>query len=169
MANENMIQKHEDNFLAKIAGGATPVDTNVRNSKEFWLDKIADWTSGKSTDDASTKKIYYHPIQFYNITNGNLNFVLSFVLVDNNSEAVDATNIASRLFGFERISPGAGVYIDKVNSKVAIVAYTYKGSAGQVLFGAYTDGSILNNSNLTLESLLSASGTYVFDGVNAIN
>ena len=35
-----MIQKHLDNFLAMICG-ATPVDSNVRNSTEYWLDQIA--------------------------------------------------------------------------------------------------------------------------------
>ena len=45
MANEEMIQRHADNFLAAIAG-ETPVDDNVRNSKEFWLKKIAEKTSG---------------------------------------------------------------------------------------------------------------------------
>lgn len=40
MANEEMIQKHLDNFLAKIAG-ETPVDDEVRNSTEFWLNAIA--------------------------------------------------------------------------------------------------------------------------------
>lgn len=40
MANEEMIQKHLDNFLAKIAG-ETPVDDTIQNSTEFWINKIA--------------------------------------------------------------------------------------------------------------------------------
>ena len=45
MANEEMIQKHLDNFLAKIAG-ETPVDDTVRNSLEFWLNQIAEAYTG---------------------------------------------------------------------------------------------------------------------------
>ena len=41
MANEEMIQKHLDNFLAKIAG-ETPVDDTIQNSTEFWINKIAE-------------------------------------------------------------------------------------------------------------------------------
>ena len=89
MANENMIQKHEDNFLAKIAGGATPVDTNVRNSKEFWLNKIADWTGGKSTDDASTKKIYIHPIILVHDGTSPSYETLSFFIFDDEPTAYD--------------------------------------------------------------------------------
>lgn len=63
MANEEMIQTHVDNFLAKIAG-ETPIDDNPRNSTEFWLNEIAKWTAGQSTDDASTKKVYWHTIKF---------------------------------------------------------------------------------------------------------
>ena len=48
MANENMIQKHEDNFLAKIAG-ETPIDDNPRNSTEFWLNEIAENLPGGGT------------------------------------------------------------------------------------------------------------------------
>ena len=38
-ADMNMIHKHVDNFLAKIAG-ETPIDENVRDSTEYWLDRI---------------------------------------------------------------------------------------------------------------------------------
>ena len=43
-----MIQKHEDNFLAKIAG-ETPIDDNPRNSTEFWLNEIAENLPGGGT------------------------------------------------------------------------------------------------------------------------
>ena len=48
MANENMIQKHVDNFLAKIVG-ETPVDDKPRNSTEFWLNEIAENLPGEGT------------------------------------------------------------------------------------------------------------------------
>ena len=48
MANENMIHKHLDNFLAKIAG-ETPIDDNPRNSTEFWLNEIAENLPGGGT------------------------------------------------------------------------------------------------------------------------
>lgn len=47
MANEEMIQKHLDNFLAKIAG-ETPVDDTIQNSTEFWINKIAEQGGGGS-------------------------------------------------------------------------------------------------------------------------
>ena len=50
----HMIQKHVDNFLAKIAG-ETPVDDNPRNSTEYWLNKIADAGGGG-------EKLYTHNI-----------------------------------------------------------------------------------------------------------
>lgn len=40
-ADMNMIHKHLDNFLAKIAG-ETPLDENVRDSTEYWLNRIAE-------------------------------------------------------------------------------------------------------------------------------
>lgn len=45
MANEEMIHKHLDNFLAKIAG-ETPVDDEVRDSTEYWLNQIAEQGGG---------------------------------------------------------------------------------------------------------------------------
>ena len=41
VGHPEMIQTHLDNFLAAIAG-ETPVDTNVRNSTEYWLNEIAE-------------------------------------------------------------------------------------------------------------------------------
>ena len=56
-ADPNMIQKHLDNFLAKIAG-ETPVDDKPRNSTEYWLNKIAESGGGGET------KLYMHIIRF---------------------------------------------------------------------------------------------------------
>lgn len=44
-ADMNMIHKHLDNFLAKIAG-ETPIDENVRDSTEYWLNRIAESGGG---------------------------------------------------------------------------------------------------------------------------
>lgn len=44
ISTPTMIHTHLDNFLAKIVG-ETPVDTNVRNSLEYWLDQISKGTS----------------------------------------------------------------------------------------------------------------------------
>ena len=103
MANEDMIQRHEDNFLAKIAG-ETPVDTNVRNSKEFWLNEIgeaaAEWEAGKSTDDASTKKIYWHTVYFER--GGPLQTTYSrlkgyMIILNNSSTPIDSTSFTDLL------------------------------------------------------------------------
>lgn len=47
-ADMNMIHKHVDNFLAKIAG-ETPIDENVRDSTEYWLKRIAEAGGGGTT------------------------------------------------------------------------------------------------------------------------
>lgn len=47
-ADMNMIHKHLDNFLAKIAG-ETPIDENVRDSTEYWLNRIAEAGGGGGT------------------------------------------------------------------------------------------------------------------------
>lgn len=51
-APNNMIQKHVDNFLAKIAG-ETPVDDEVRDSTEYWLNEIANAGFSKMQDLSS--------------------------------------------------------------------------------------------------------------------
>ena len=115
MANEEMIQTHVDNFLAKIAGGATPVDTNVRNSKEFWLDKIADWTGGKSTDNASTKKIYWHTVYFERggATQATYSRMKGYMIIlTNTATPIDATSFTA-LLGIEGF---VGVVINGVGS-----------------------------------------------------
>lgn len=53
-ADMDMIHKHLDNFLAKIAGEA-PIDDNVRDSTEYWLDRIAEITGGVSGITKITK------------------------------------------------------------------------------------------------------------------
>lgn len=65
-APDNMIQKHVDNFLAKIAG-ETPVDDNPRDSTEYWLNKIAESRGGgglyshviKTTDTTAACSVVY--------------------------------------------------------------------------------------------------------------
>lgn len=53
-ADMNMIHKHVDNFLAKIAG-ETPIDENVRDSTEYWLKRIA--------EAGGVKPLYLHHIR----------------------------------------------------------------------------------------------------------
>lgn len=167
MANENMIQKHEDNFLAKIAGGATPADTNVRNSKEFWLDKIADWTGGKSTDDASTKKIYYHPIAIAKGSGTNDHYIMSFVVIDNNPEAYTKDTLIAKIASFARIAPISGGYHFYGTSEYMSVGYAFTDAPGHhVLYGILTDGTYSATAGLE-EAIENADS--VNDNVNAIN
>ena len=56
MANEEMIQKHLDNFLAKIAG-ETPVDDTIQNSTEFWINKIAEQGGGGTEVIANPEEV----------------------------------------------------------------------------------------------------------------
>ena len=94
MANENMIQKHVDNFLAKIAG-ETPIDDNPRNSTEFWLNEIAE--SGGSS------KIYLHNIHISNVnpssspTGVTTLGVIHVVILTDNSEPFTIATLSSFL------------------------------------------------------------------------
>lgn len=65
-ADPNMIQKHLDNFLAKIAG-ETPIDENVRDSTEYWLKRIAESGGGGGGET----KLYSHVIRFRATNNFN--------------------------------------------------------------------------------------------------
>ena len=56
-ADMTMIHKHLDNFLAKIAG-ETPIDENVRDSTEYWLNRIAESGGG-----GGETKLYMHVIR----------------------------------------------------------------------------------------------------------
>ena len=66
-ADMTMIHKHLDNFLAMIAG-ETPVDSNVRNSTEYWLNRIADVISGKQV------QLYEHNAGVYMVGKSNVRF-----------------------------------------------------------------------------------------------
>ena len=60
-ADMTMIHKHVDNFLAKIAG-ETPIDENVRDSTEYWLNRIAEAGGGASVGVyPRIKKLWTNP------------------------------------------------------------------------------------------------------------
>ena len=170
MANENMIQTHVDNFLAKIAG-EVPADENVRTSQEFWLNEIAKWTAGQSTDDASTKKIYYHPITAYTSdTSVNYQFVFSFIIVDNSPTAYTRDAFISKIADFTRVSPVCGCILITATNKKVIPGYAYLSGTSHRVFGInINDNIIFDDASVTLEGLLMQTGVHVADGVNAIN
>lgn len=169
MANENMIQKHEDNFLAKIAGGATPVDTNVRNSKEFWLNKIADWTGGKSTDDASTEKIYWHTVAFERYLTGYSYLQGWCIILNNSSTPINKTAFINLLK-----SPGFVAVV--INGRYASVSDPAQTNADLCLIANEnennfsitvrkdSDGTVVVSTGLTIDF-----STVNDLGVNAIN
>ena len=163
-----MIQKHVDNFLAEIAGGATPVDLNPRDSKEFWLKEIAKWTGGKSTDDASTKKIYYHPIVFSNTTSEQYQFTLSFIIIDNNPTAYTATTAIAKIADFTRITPLCGCVMTIPANKKVVPAYAAKDGTTHRIVGVNIDDNTIS-TGLVLETVLQQLGTSFADDVNAIN
>lgn len=114
MANEEMIQKHEDNFLAKIAG-ETPQDEEIRNSTEFWLNEIAKNAGGGGGDE----KIYQHRIVFggtsaYDTT--------TFIIINRTPTPFDATTFLKYL-----TSNG---YTTKGNSLPALTGGVTQGSSG---------------------------------------
>lgn len=99
-ADPNMIQTHLDNFLAKIAG-ETPADDNVRNSHEYWLDRIADRVDGiqdEIDDIPSQKKLYWHGLDIY------ITPVTSFNAVVLSDSATPLNSMALLLAWFDSIS-----------------------------------------------------------------
>ena len=162
MANENMIQTHLDNFLAKIAG-ETPIDENPRNSTEFWLDKIAEWTGGKSTDDASTKKLYYHPIALVQTT-GDISYHIGGVIIDNNPTAYNKDTFVAKVKTFSRLIPFNGYFNDGTDGYIVCYAFT-SGTTVNLVLRKISDGSFNVSTNL---AVILATGEF-YDGVNALN
>ena len=174
MANEDMIQRHEDNFLAKIAG-ETPVDTHVRNSKEFWLDQIggvaAEWEAGKSTDDASTKKIYCHPITLRDDGTGTIRCRITCLIFNNDETAFTKDSLKTFIDALYVINNSAkimfsGAYYN--GTTTCITSYVNRGASTYNIVGLTPDGAIGTISYSTFESLFPAS-ILLDDGVNAIN
>lgn len=86
-ADPNMIQKHVDNFLAKISG-ETPVDSNVRTSDEYWLNRIAariDGIQDEIDDMPAQKQLWWHGIQTYEINYSSVNMVI----LNDSSDAIN--------------------------------------------------------------------------------
>ena len=168
MANEDMIQTHVDNFLAKIAG-ETPIDDKPRNSTEFWLNEIAKWTAGQSTDDASTKKIYWHTVFFERYQAGYAFLQGYCVILTNTSTPITANDFRALLK-----SPGfVGVVINGRYGPSADPASTNADLC--LIFNQDENNfSITVRSDTTHQQITNTGLSIVFStvtdlGVNAIN
>ena len=100
-----MIQTHIDNFLAMIAG-ATPADSNVRNSHEFWLNEIY-----TKYGHLAGKHLYKHTISAYHGTNKS---AVTFVLFTESDTAITSIDslvaVISAMPGAPLISTSGAIY-----------------------------------------------------------
>ena len=159
MANENMIQKHEDNFLAKIAG-ETPIDDNPRNSTEFWLNKIAESGGGGET------KLYMHIIRF-RANNTIQNEGLCFIVTANETAYTLATfcdwlyenGIEGTTTGADKALPASGIAYG--TSPAGIIIGVYKRMSETQLIA-----EVVNNQ---FELVRFINPSFVSDSVIAIN
>ena len=174
MANENMIQKHLDNFLAKIAG-EVPADENVRTSQEFWLNEIAKYAGGNSTDDASTKKIYCHPIQIGHVDSTPY-FIMTCLIFNNDPTPFTLGSFKTWLDNIVLLSGESAVvmasgYYKSTDAEITSMSYIYKskttGNYG-IAGGKYNTSTLQSVSNASFDAVF-PSGTTLNDGVNAIN
>ena len=164
-ADMNMIHKHVDNFLAKIAG-ETPIDENVRDSTEYWLKRLADGLGG------STKKIYCHPLRIYK-TSGDNQYLLSCLIFNNDptpltlstfKEFIDKT---AQSAGTNVTFLASGYYWTDAN-RITSATYIFKSGAATygVQGGNYANAQFASVSGTWAEIF----GESIFDdGVNAIN
>lgn len=160
-----MIHEHVDNFLAKIAG-ETPVDDAPRNSKEYWLNEIADWSAGKSTDDASTKKIYCHPLAFIGADGSRLG---AFVFNNDPTPIDSATKFLAWLNAlFAVVQANVRVILTgTINISGTLYPAAYISKVNLAGFNVVSDGT--NYKAYGTDAEFSANFTSVSDGVNAIN
>lgn len=86
ISTPSMIHTHLDNFLAKLCG-ETPIDANVRNSLEYWINELAEGHGG------STKPIYFHLVFFTRNGPGLAFFQGNMVILNN-----DPTPITISMF-----------------------------------------------------------------------
>lgn len=159
IADPHMIQTHLDNFLAMLCG-ETPIDNNVRTSIEYWLKRLADGEGG------STKKIYYHPLTFWNSATAN-RYVLSCVIIDNDPTAYTWDTFKAKIETFARIAPMSGSVYESGENTLVNVAYAFLNGTIHTFYGARLDTSANYVTSVAIENLATPSGFY--DGVNAIN
>ena len=134
----SMIHKHLDNFLAALVG-ETPEDTNVRDSTEYWLKKLA------TGDGGSTKKIYEHRVRIYKsspyrrvsmsiITNDDTQFTIASIPTYIKAIATAIEDNA--------VIPASGTYNNgSTTLVVAEIGYEYSGSRWYIAGADVTDWS----------------------------
>ena len=144
-APNNMIQKHVDNFLAKIAG-ETPVDDQPRDSTEYWLNKIAD----RIDDMPAQKELWWHGCELY-ITP---TLSLQFHILNNSGTAFDKSTFTEWLNGFTNIDiavNGSGIIGSTTLANIFLLRKTrnslnmYYYTAGGSSYTPYTINDELYN------------------------
>ena len=149
MANEEMIQKHLDNFLAKIAG-ETPVDDTIQNSTEFWINKIAEQGGG----GGETKKYYVHSIAATSSAESNLNVSIVVITSDNTQFTIASLGSYLNTNHYNLVTKAYPVFSARVISKTNGFAIAdggiYSPSGTAIYIGLST--ATVREGTLTLDS-----------------
>lgn len=146
ISTPTMIHKHLDNFLASIAG-ETPVDTNVRNSLEYWLKQIA----GK---ESVVGALYRHDIRMINTTDATYQFSLAVSLVSNKSDAYSKGTLLTFLKDTGILLPIQGSFVIKGSPDVYMSPSGFlvrSGSAEVCVYGIDFSGTVHGASTNPIE------------------
>lgn len=146
------------------------------DDKEFngVLDKLENGFSG---DNASTKKIYCHPIQINSKinSNGSVKYRLTALIFNNSSTPFTLSSFKTFIDDLKTATEGSGTLmmsgaVVNIDNKVIIVSRMYKSSANLYLIsGLDTTGEIQSYNSADFNALLPSATTVFIDGVNAIN
>ena len=157
ISTPSMIHTHLDNFLAKLCG-ETPVDDDVRNSMEYWINELAEGNGG------STKKIYSHTINLYE-TSSTVKYILTFMLLSDSATAYTKTTLKTRLSSIPRLGPISGVlYKENI---AYIPSYCYRNSTNVVVLVAMTTSGVADETS-GMNNLIDGA-TYFTDTVVEVN
>lgn len=158
MANEEMIQTHVDNFLAKIAG-ETPIDDNPRNSTEFWLNEIAENLPGGGTTVIANPTLVGTEDELTGLQVEETKYKINGAYIHNVSYGNMAFQIVTRDKGDLDTS-----------AKIAKVLYDLGYNSGSVAFPvkAYLQQSVSSTFDIA-GGLFSTNGTDLYRYVQRVN
>ena len=136
--------------------------------------QIQSLLDGYSSDVASTKKIYCHPIKLYG-SEGNYIFRLSCLIFDNNKEAYTFDTFKTFVDDLKTKTEGRGAIIMNGTyfngSTVTITSYFQKDVSNQYMLvgNNASSGAVVNISSANILDIFPTDKTAFYDGVNAIN
>ena len=145
-ADMNMIHKHMDNFLAMIAG-ETPVDSNVRNSTEYWLKRIAE-SGGGGGGGGSAKYTHHLRVRYSHTSTGagdpTKNASIYFSIETDNPEPIETiTDLLSAMTAFDYLHElmATGYYNQGTDAYTNPIIDCYCSESGLTIGCIYFTGS----------------------------